>query len=238
MQHRAQVLSYLLSHLRKARSVKAVRMVDDYTIRVKMHLEEVVHIYYVDSPLTVAAISRRMEKDTYRNIHTLFILSAELLPAHRTMYQPNEAMRLLFDIYNGFLYVGRVTPRGVQINRVHIDDDACLIFGAEVEVENLSCDYTAVDSPHLSGVRNIADFEKAYYHADSFTGGVSSYQRHPLQEYYDVLEVTVDADASAIKRAYRRKAHQNHPDRDPSPEATARMQRINEAYAEIMKQWR
>jgi DnaJ-class molecular chaperone len=52
-------------------------------------------------------------------------------------------------------------------------------------------------------------------------------------DYYRTLQVTRDADAEVIERAYKALSLKYHPDRVREPErekATRRMQRINEAY--------
>jgi molecular chaperone DnaJ len=52
------------------------------------------------------------------------------------------------------------------------------------------------------------------------------------KDYYDILGVGRDADATDIKRAYRRLVTKYHPDRNPDdPEAAKRMKELNEAYA-------
>ncbi len=54
----------------------------------------------------------------------------------------------------------------------------------------------------------------------------------PGRDYYEVLGVGRDADAAAIKKAYRDLAMQCHPDRHPEDSGAAqRMKEINEAYA-------
>lgn len=51
-------------------------------------------------------------------------------------------------------------------------------------------------------------------------------------DYYQVLGVTRDADASEIKKAYRRLARKLHPDVNPgNPDAEGRFKEIQEAYA-------
>ena len=55
------------------------------------------------------------------------------------------------------------------------------------------------------------------------------------RDYYDVLGVAKGADAAAIKKAYRQKAKELHPDRNSdNPKAEAQFKEANEAY-EVLK---
>ena len=49
-------------------------------------------------------------------------------------------------------------------------------------------------------------------------------------DYYAILQVHPNAEPEVIDAAYRRLAAKYHPDVNPSADATARMQRINEAH--------
>ena len=52
---------------------------------------------------------------------------------------------------------------------------------------------------------------------------------------YSVLGVSRDASQDEVKKAYRRKARENHPDLNPNdPNAAERMNEVNEAYDRIM----
>lgn len=51
-----------------------------------------------------------------------------------------------------------------------------------------------------------------------------------FQDYYQVMGLRPDADAAAVKQAYRRLARLYHPDLNPSPEAHAAMLSVNEAH--------
>lgn len=55
-----------------------------------------------------------------------------------------------------------------------------------------------------------------------------------MSEYYDLLGITKDADESEIKKAYRKRAMELHPDRNPAPDAEAKFKEITEAY-EVLK---
>ena len=50
------------------------------------------------------------------------------------------------------------------------------------------------------------------------------------KDYYRILDVRPASSPAEIRQAYRRLASLTHPDRDSSPQATTRMQEINEAY--------
>lgn len=52
-------------------------------------------------------------------------------------------------------------------------------------------------------------------------------------DYYAILGVPRDADAEAIKKAYRKLARKHHPDVAKEPDAQARFQEIGEAYATL-----
>ncbi len=49
-------------------------------------------------------------------------------------------------------------------------------------------------------------------------------------DYYDLLEVSRSASEEEIRKAFRRKALEYHPDRNKDPSATERFKEINEAY--------
>ncbi len=51
------------------------------------------------------------------------------------------------------------------------------------------------------------------------------------RDYYDILGVAKDADAKAIKNAFRDLAKKYHPDRNPEPEAEEKFKELAEAYA-------
>lgn len=61
--------------------------------------------------------------------------------------------------------------------------------------------------------------------------GMLSMAAEGQRDYYEVLGVARDADAKAIKDAFRKLALKYHPDRNKAPEAEAKFKEIAEAYA-------
>ena len=59
-----------------------------------------------------------------------------------------------------------------------------------------------------------------------------------LKDYYQILNVSRDANAEEIKRAFRRLAMQYHPDRNPEDVRGAgeKFKEIYEAYNEVYRQ--
>lgn len=55
-----------------------------------------------------------------------------------------------------------------------------------------------------------------------------------MSEYYDLLGIERGATEADIKKAYRKRAMELHPDRNPSPDAEAQFKEITEAY-EVLK---
>lgn len=235
--NKSAALDYLLNNLPRTKRVKYARLAEDLSLRVRMRLGEKVAIYIEDALPSPAALKSRFEKNTFAGLHTLVLLAQDALPRHGAPADNlSDALCLLADVYGGRVYAYRGRGHTVIVFPVCFEAGGRVVHGAPVDLADLSCDYTLAHSGPLDGVCGIANFDRRNYNVDDST--FQPVRANPLQPHYDMLGVTCDASAEIVKRAYREKAQQCHPDRDPSPDATMRMQRINEAYQEIMKRLR
>lgn len=78
------------------------------------------------------------------------------------------------------------------------------------------------------------NFNEKKTHKPLFSGKQGSPGNPIDTEYYDILEVAIDATNSQIKKAYYKKAMKYHPDKNPSAEAEEIFKKISEAYQVLM----
>jgi DnaJ-like protein len=226
------VFRYLVDRLREAENVRSVRILDEGAMLVDLvqpTFDEEIAIYLLAGELSLDFIKKALNSNTRADIHTLFILSLELISDHNNTARMGEGLRLLLDAYGGMVYAYSLTENGVVISPIYIDRERKLTEGKQVNLADLSGDYAAIDSQYIRGVRKIASFTRHH-----FRTAASRRVTDPLQPYYDLLSVSSSATLDEVKRAYRKKARQHHPDTNKSPDATLLMQKINDAYAKIL----
>jgi hypothetical protein len=226
----------LVNTLRQVKTVKSIKVLDEGALTLTLSqygFDEQIAIYLLAGELSVGFIKKVINGNTRSDIHTLFIVSRDLLPEQGGV---DESLQLLLDLYGGKVYIYDVHDRTVDIRPAYVAQHSPPAFGEPVNVARMGSDYADVSgSKHVMGVKRVVSFTSREYahrqaeerpHADD-----------PLQPFFDLLGVAVTASEEDIRRAYRKKARQYHPDMNPSPTATARMQQINEAYEQIMKRF-
>jgi hypothetical protein len=228
-----RISAFLVQELQKARPLLEVTDDSGDLIRVRLASGETVFIYLIESPITVYEIKGIVTANTAAGIYSLFILWSELfLPVTGSRYRPNDWMATLlavgqdkiygFDPYGGDNLIYPVYFEGSGVERsIH--------HGKPVNVSNLNCFRVETHSSYISGIWRMADFEPR-------TGQTQQRRLDPLHAYYDVLGIQHEASRDKVKRAYRRLARKYHPDINQTPEATLRMQEINDAYEKIMRE--
>ncbi len=231
------VFRYLVDALRQTEHVRNVKVLDQGALLVEVSqpsFREEIVVYLLAGELSVGFIKKALNANTQRDRHTLFIVSSELLSEDGHTALMSDALRLLLIAYGGKVYTYQTREDGIVIVPVMIGSDRRLRAGVAVNLADLSGDYaTFENNVYLLGVRKVAGFTS--HSADAHQSTPVYVTNDPLQDFYDLLGVANSASLTEVKRAYRVKARQHHPDADQSPGATERMQAINEAYARILE---
>jgi hypothetical protein len=180
--------------------------------------------------LSTGFIKKTLNANTRADLHTLYILAFDLISEDGKTPLMSDGLRLLLQAYGGKVYAYSTIHDAVVVFPVVVEQGR-IIRQHPVRLADLSGDFAAIESDYIMGVRNVAGFNPPLEHNVSIERPIEN----PLQEFYDLLDVTTDASLDDIKRAYRRKARKHHPDTDKTPGATERMQQINDAYARILE---
>lgn len=231
------VFRYLIDNLRGTKHVRSVRVLDEGVMLVEvaqMGFYEEIVVYVLAGEISTGFIKKTLNANSHADKHTLYILALDLITDDGRTARMSEGLRLLLQAYNSTIYAYRSLSWGVEILGVRIDRAGRMILGEPVNLADLSGEYAEIDTRYILGVRKIAGFNRQQFDVHD-EPDVEVFTAHPLQEFYDLLNVAIGANLAEIKRAYRRKARQHHPDTDKSPGATERMQQINDAYARILE---
>jgi hypothetical protein len=247
-----KVRTYLVNELNEAtRTIADVRHDGTDIILADLVSGESVMIYLIERLLPVNEIKDTLNENTAKNLHTLFVLWADmLLPQENRNHLPEEWMEALLTLYNGKIYGYDSYGPYASVFPVFFKPIAgfeyFVTYGDAIQASNLHCDYVHIDTRFLKGFWRVADFaERAQpneAHAGSAGGeardgknGLNlNARRNSMAAYFAILELKPDADRTAVRRAYYRLARRYHPDVSASPDSTTRMQQINEAYQRIM----
>jgi hypothetical protein len=206
-----------------------------------------VMFYLVELYMSLHEIKQILAQNAKKGMHTLFMFWADmLLPNDGERFMPQDWMMALLALYGDKIYGYDVAGKDVYIFPVHFDvqpgyNERYIRWGPLVNLHHLRANFTELDSVHLKGNFRIVDF--APPHASETSSGESGESapryasRSAMHSFYDLLQIPLDATPEDIKRAYRELARQFHPDMNPAPEATSKMQEINQAYDHIMAQF-
>lgn len=226
------VFRYLVEALRDVRHVRDVRVLDQGAMVLTVDqptFEEDIGIYLLGGELSTGFVKRMLNANTQRDIYTLFIVSFNLLSEDGKHAYMTDALRLLLQTYDGKVYAYQIVGQRVRILPVFIDADGAMRLGETVNLAAISGGYAEFNNKYLLGVRKIAGFEGQPMPAQPRRS------TDPMQAFFDLLGVPASASLTEVKRAYRKKARQYHPDTNKSPDATALMQELNEAYTRILE---
>jgi hypothetical protein len=227
----------LVRDLERAGTIKHVHHDGGDIIHVEMTSGEHAWIHLIESSIPLAEIIGTLDANRDNALYTLFLFWADrMLPAHDQIYEPDDWMRPLLSLYGDMLYGYEVHARDILIFPVHFEGKGRLRrvrYGAPVQAAALSCERRLFNTFELNGEYLWAKFGISNTKQSSTTHTPAP---HPLERLYALLGVAVGADKRAIKRAYRHRARELHPDLNSDPSATARMQALNDAYQRLLRE--
>lgn len=199
---------------------------------------EIVSFHLIESPIELYEIKTILNDNARRGYHTLFLLWCDLLlPPEGHLVRPYDWELGLLALYEDRIYAYEAAGSDVFVFAVHFEREGAhrhIRYGHTLNMRDLNCADVSTGGPFLAGTWRVAHFatgQQAASGGSRYAPGVPA----SLSVYYDRLELHVEADAETVKVAYRRMARRYHPDLNPSPDATAQMQAINEAYERIME---
>lgn len=237
-----KVRSYLVNALLADGGV--VDLVDDGadTIIVEMKTGQKIMLQLIERLLPVGELIEALKEQQALGLHTLYILWADmLLPPEGRVYLPDDWMEALYTLYGDMIYGYDAYGPYATVFPVYFEPrgggfQRFIRYGDTIDVSQLRAETIHTENRFLTGTWRVASFEPAGEREHVNKDG-PPLVRGTLAAYYAVFDLTPDADREAVRGAYRRLARAYHPDVNDSPEATRQMQRINEAYRHITREW-
>jgi DnaJ-domain-containing protein 1 len=224
----------LVQELATAGSIAHVHHDGGDIIHVELTTREHVLIHLIESSIPLHEVMLTLKSNSAESTHTLFLFWADrLLPLHNQVYEVDDWMMPLLELYNNVLYGYEVAGRKLLVFPVNFQGygkTRTIRYGDPIDVRELHCNWREYRSAHLHGIFYAADFAKQEGNQKA-----PEHATHTLERFYQALGLPVDSDSRTVKRAYRKLARQYHPDLNTTTEAHAKMQHINEAYARIIR---
>jgi hypothetical protein len=238
---------------------------DDRFLLIQTNTGDLVVIYLINVELSLSDIKKALTDNTAQNIFTLFVISEDLIPADGQTLEFMSFLKALHTVYHEKIYVYRVDEHGIVIFPVRFraqrqGADYQAIYRSPIDVGNIAVEHIETGYP-MNGFWATAHFKQKveaapdsqsqqqpfgeYFYQQNQTHDRSSHSRSSrksaknlsLRRHYQILGIALYATEEEIKGAYRQLARQYHPDLNTSPCANERMQEINLAYREIMRQF-
>jgi hypothetical protein len=194
-------------------------------------------IHLIESPIPLYEIRNTLNYNQQRGHATLFVLWCDLLlPPEGHLVAPHDWEQALLALYQDRIYAFEIHGTEVYLFAVHFDREGGyrhIRYGSTLDLRGLNSATASAALPFFAGSWRVARFSGAADRPGERPPAVGA--STDMAAWYDLLELAADADADAVKIAYRRLARRYHPDVNAAPDATARMQAINEAYEKILE---
>lgn len=214
-------------------------------IHIKLPAGERVSIHLIESDIPLYEIKNTLTYNEALGVHTLFLLWCDmLLPPEGHLIEVHDWEQALLDLYGDRIYAYEVFGQEIFVFPVHFRRDGYyhdISYGETLNLRTMAGVFSELASGSLKGRWSVVGFTQRvgprHASGEKQHHAASTPPPQRLAAYYELLEVAVDAEPEEIKTAYRRLARKIHPDINQSPDATAQMQALNEAYQRLMEQF-
>jgi hypothetical protein len=236
--------AYLVEELQRAGVVARFHHDGGDIILFELWTGQMVSIHLIESSIELYEIRQTLELNSASNTYTLFILWGDrLLPGDGQSYIADDWLAGFYSLYGDRVYAYDIYGDEIYIFPVHFSGyglERQISYGTTVNMTHLVCDTINTTAINFTGYWRVANFHGV---AKAQNGHQRTQQKQEkpetppsiLETYYELLGVDEDATYELVRKAYRLLARRYHPDLNKSPNATAKMQQINEAYDAILE---
>jgi hypothetical protein len=231
---------HLVRELIQASQVREVWHDGSDMIILDLKDDKSISIHMVERFMSVDEITYIFNHNTEAGHHTMLILwAAMFMPSHGQIYQPDDWMFALLQLYGGKIYAydaWRDEPHIFTVSFEKQDNGRTYTahHGSFVNIGQIGTTMVELTQQQPCGFWRVARFdghEETTWDDDLFDIPENATVRY----YLNLLGLPADATLAQLKLAYRDLARQHHPDRNPDEDTTARMQTINDAYLRIQR---
>lgn len=232
-----RVSAYLVEALQAARPALEVIDHGGDIIHVRASTGDQFALYFIESPITVYEIRGILEANTAAGVYSLFILWGELfMPVDGSQFRPDnhDWMTALLAVHQDKIYAFDPYASGDYIFPVYFERlsgraERAIRYGQAFDAARLHPQLVETHAAGIAGRWRMASFENQR--------GAPLHCYPDLAGYYARLGLNprLPLTREAVKRAYRRRARQLHPDVNAAHDATEQMQMLNHAYQHLLE---
>ncbi|MGJ3240710.1 MAG: DnaJ domain-containing protein [Anaerolineae bacterium] len=231
---------FLVNRLDYAHIVDDIRD-DGDIIQLRLSNNQIVMVLLIERVMNVSDVRHYYAENSARGIHTLMMVWADVfLPRDGDTYLLDDWMQILLALHGDKIYAYEIAGRDAFFFPVYMQGRTLqrkVRYGEIVNYAGIGGQVVNTLNPHMPGRWYVGNFEQDDQRYRHFSTAGKNIADDPLNAYFNTLGLPRNAQADAVKRAYRTLARLYHPDVNTSDDADERMKRINRAYTHIMKEF-